>query len=437
MKIVLVKKIFVVFLIFIYIYNIKFIFLPITSRQLLAILGGFYALQINKRYILKYVNKPLILFSLLSFVTLCSSLYNQQPVVGVFSFMLFSFAGNFLACLFIVKLIDFKKYEIYYLVTLIIYAIFLHNLIVFIIYLNPNFKFFIFSVIQNSYNIITDIDIYHSIFNRRLIGLGAGSLFGGGVISSIGLLLCSYTILVNSRLKSNILFILIYVFIFFTGLFISRTTLVGLFLSIIYVIIVQRKFKPMQMIKILFIVTFTCIIAFHFFLKTYNEDMLKWAFEFYFRYLNTGIFSTSSSDQLFDMIVFPSNFKTYLLGDSLYSLSDGSYYKNIDMGYLRMLYAIGLIGMLILVYIHYYLINIIIEFNSKFKNVLYNKTLFIMLFFVFLITNIKGFSAQYFFYSFFIAKMVICSDQNIKIGLGRGVMKIGPKWTNGTRFQSF
>lgn len=417
MKIVLVKKSLVVFLIFIYIYNIKFICLPITPRQLLAILGGFYALQINKRYILKYLNKPLILFSLLAFVTLYSSLYNQQPVVGAFLFMLFSFTGNFLGCLFIVKFIDFKKYEIYYLVTLIIYAIFLHNLIVLIIYLNPYFKFLIFSVIENSYNIITGIDIYHLIFNRRLLGLGTGSLFGGGVISSIGLVLCLYTILVNSRLKSYIFFILIYVFIFFTGLLISRTTLVGLFLSIIYVIIVQRKFKPIQMMKFLFIVTFIFIIAFHLFLKIYSEDMFKWAFEFYFSYLDYGRFSTSASDGLFDMMIFPSNLKTYLLGDGLYLLSDGSYYKNIDIGYLRMLYAIGLIGMFIFVYIHYYLINIIIDFSSKFKNVFYNKILFIMLFFVFLIVNIKGFSAQYFFYSFFIANMVIYSDQNSKVGL--------------------
>jgi len=90
-----------------------------------------------------------------------------------------------------------------------------------------------------------------------------------------------------------------------------------------------------------------------------NNNLLPWAFEFYYNYIETGEFSTSSSDQLSESHYYELSDKTIVFGDGKYVRDDGFYYGLTDAGYMRQTLYFGVIGILIfaILYIRIAIIN--------------------------------------------------------------------------------
>jgi hypothetical protein len=90
---------------------------------------------------------------------------------------------------------------------------------------------------------------------------------------------------------------------------------------------------------------------------------------------------------MLNMYVWPSTFKTYMIGDGLYTDPiSKKYYMNTDIGYLRLIYYFGIIGTLTYFTFQIILIKSIYQLNKKFK------CTFVIIFLYLIILNFKGFT---------------------------------------------
>lgn len=90
-----------------------------------------------------------------------------------------------------------------------------------------------------------------------------------------------------------------------------------------------------------------------------NRNLLPWAFEFYYNYIETGELSTTSSDQLNESHYYDLPDKTLVYGDGKYIRPDGFYYGLTDAGYMRqtLYFGVGGIAIFALLYLRMAYLN--------------------------------------------------------------------------------
>lgn len=278
------------------------------------------------------------------------------------------------------------------------------NYIIFIINLLKNYKnkeiiFFkgiiyssfvdiIFSILRFNFDFINDLfkKLYppsniiirmHLILKERLMGFG-GFFFGAGIVFSVVLILIVY-MLKNQNItkKEKLRLSFIYIFSLSMGILISRTIIVGFLLSILYFFISSKnKIKILcNLILTAVLILFVGVILFNFL----DVDKREWIINFVYI---KGIGSLNSMLRMYNKI--PDNMKTFLIGDSLWGDVNTEYYMNIDIGFLRMIFFNGIIGLLFQILFNWNLTRIK---NRELKKL--SRILFIL----FLILNLKGFVA--------------------------------------------
>ena len=196
----------------------------------------------------------------------------------------------------------------------------------------------------------------------RLYGVGAALDVAGMRFAAV-LTIIAYLSINNIRLSRNIT--LLYVIAFFVvvlvGNMMARTTTVGVVVALLFWIacsVVNRKNGQVSLLwKCLTVVS---LIVVPFIVIQYNIDptfkeKIRFAFEGFFSLVETGKWSTSSNDILFNhMIVFPETLKTWLIGDGYGANPSGDpyyvgpdfhgFYMGTDIGYLRFLFYFGIFG---------------------------------------------------------------------------------------------
>lgn len=198
--------------------------------------------------------------------------------------------------------------------------------------------------------------------------------------------------------KYPILRIVFFASVLFGAISSARISLVGLILGSFYVLISWiLKYKhglritkfSKRSYKSIVITTLLVLIIIYITQTAFNNDRFivqferfqSFALEIFKTTNNSGRFSTSSTDVLFGKMYFPIDFKTFVIGDGMYSNSFGSYYMGTDAGYMRNILFFGVIGILLLFCYQ------ILFFDWRWnKNNLRN--IFIMFFI--LISHIKG-----------------------------------------------
>lgn len=203
----------------------------------------------------------------------------------------------------------------------------------------------------------------------RLYGLGdCTSLDTGGIRFAIASVLCAHNIksmVQEDRTKGLPLLVLAYLIITVTGNMIARTTLVGSVLGLVYLFIYISPFRSklstatfkawvwvfLEAMAIVIIIT-----------SLYNTDQkfynrTRFAFEGFFSLVEEGHWRTGSNEKLMDMYVFPDNPETWLIGDGYFMIpgsdpaymgeSVEGYYMGTDVGYLRLIFFFGLIGLVV------------------------------------------------------------------------------------------
>ena len=169
---------------------------------------------------------------------------------------------------------------------------------------------------------------------------------------------------------------------------IARTTLVGVIVALAYLLI--RVFRSMmhkesyrqgRMIGTWLIVIALAIplgITLYNTSKEFSE-MLRFGFEGFFSYFESGEFETDSTAKLKSMIVWPEELRTWIIGDGYFENSrndinylgdatDRGFYMGTDIGYLRFIFYFGIIGLIAMsaVVIHSGLIGI--KYFPEYKN---------------------------------------------------------------------
>ncbi len=208
----------------------------------------------------------------------------------------------------------------------------------------------------------------------RMYGIGA-ALDPAGIRFSTILILIAHQFSTNPEARSKGLnqatTMIAYTIITVIGLVISRTTMVGALMGVGYMLISlvrlrQGGYVTMRMLRIFFIflLVLTGIIVFAIYLYRTNatfEGYLRFGFEAFFNWAETGEFRTNSTDELSQMWIWPSDIRTWIIGRGTF----GVFENDTDIGYCNFTLYCGMIGMtifsLFFVYCHFVL-------NRRFKH---------------------------------------------------------------------
>lgn len=199
----------------------------------------------------------------------------------------------------------------------------------------------------------------------RLSGIGAALDVAGlrfsAVTIMIGYLLFNVK---NMDTRQLLLYIVSFFIIAVIGNMISRTTTVGITLVLLYWLYLYCfQFNVNnKSVWTWFLGVLCVIIPVFIYLYNTNENFyenIRFGFEGFFSLWETGSWQTGSNDILLNhMIIFPDNWKTWLIGDG-YATNPvdprymdpyytgpvyHGYYMGTDIGYLRFIFYFGIIG---------------------------------------------------------------------------------------------
>ena len=183
------------------------------------------------------------------------------------------------------------------------------------------------------------IDLNDRYFGFRGFGLASS------VTYDLGVLLCMYvplTSLFKIRRSYKILTISI---ISLAAILTARTALV-LLLFLLFNQYIRKRFRLFNYIKLIFFLIFLSIIVSV--IIDYNRDngFINFVLEIFINYKEEGELRSISTDAL--QKEYKVNIKELLLGAGIFTTSEGGYYGNTDVGYLRHMLFGGIISILFL-----------------------------------------------------------------------------------------
>ena len=201
---------------------------------------------------------------------------------------------------------------------------------------------------------------------NRLYSLGA-HLDTAGMRFSLVLVLLAHILLNIQKTKYKNwlwLYLVAYAIIVVIGNMMARTTSVGMVLSVVYMAASSglHRFELLPSTRRLWTwIGCIALLAVPYMVYKYNTDVefhkdMRFAFEGFFALFEKGEWDVGSNTQLKNMIVFPDNMKTWIIGDGYFDNPVGTdpyyigeitagYYKNTDIGYLRFIFYMGLTGL--------------------------------------------------------------------------------------------
>lgn len=208
-------------------------------------------------------------------------------------------------------------------------------------------------------------------------------------------------------LSSKLLFYLVVGFFSVTGILFARTYFVMFALTIVYIYKLDASNLYRTFIDGIKVYLPICLLGMVLllYLISTNEAALNWVFELFINFFDEGKISSDSTDDLQNMVVFPDNMKTWLVGDGLALTSTNSFYKDTDIGFLRSLFYWGIMGSVV------YYGGMVILYKLLEKRVINNqelRSLFFMILLWFWIYNLKEFwSPAPYFILFLIASLYL------------------------------
>ncbi|MCM1138961.1 MAG: hypothetical protein NC453_10375 [Muribaculum sp.] len=229
----------------------------------------------------------------------------------------------------------------------------------------------------------------------RLSGIGCALDVAGLRFSAVLIMIVSMVIRSAARNKMKLVFLYLasMLFIVVIGNMISRTTVAGAGLSILYIIVAMVAGRYNHNIARLgLIFTFLAVVSIGISLLLYNtnekfHDNLRFGFEGFFSLVEKGEWQTRSNDILQNMVVWPDNFKTWIIGDGyienpLDNRLDSfdpyyvgptysGYYMGTDIGYCRFIFYFGLVGLALFCCYFYKVTNILAGRFPYFKWMFY------------------------------------------------------------------
>ena len=193
---------------------------------------------------------------------------------------------------------------------------------------------------------------------ERLYGIGC-SLDSGGVRFCTALLLIAHLFATDSGITDSrgkiALYVLAFLIITVIGNMVSRTTSVGVLLSLFYIfvtiwmakraVITKRQLRFRVIFLSIFLAALVLCIVLYFTNASFHR-YIRFAFEAFFNFVEEGEFRTDSSDELLTrMWIWPWTDAGWAVGYGLFEWSSWyAYGVQTDIGYCRFTLYCGLIG---------------------------------------------------------------------------------------------
>lgn len=207
--------------------------------------------------------------------------------------------------------------------------------------------------------------------SNRIYGIGAGLDVAGTRFAAV---LVIIAVLVQRLSESRFykyiwVYLAAFIIISVVGNIMARTTTVGVLVALAYWLKTSGVFNfslqktNMRVWK--YMLGMLCvalpIIIYLYSTDQHFHDNIRFAFEGFFSIAETGRWETNSNNILMDMIVFPDNLKTWIIGDGYienpyfrdpYYVGPrwSGFYMGTDIGYLRFIFYFGLIGLVTFVF---------------------------------------------------------------------------------------
>jgi hypothetical protein len=213
-------------------------------------------------------------------------------------------------------------------------------------------------------------EVFIHIFSIRGLGFGLFHMDGSLILISAIFL---YIYLRPSSISNKILLIIAFI----PALLVARTGVIP------FTILHSAVYRQKSIFSLLVLFSLLGLIALYLDIPQLNQ-----AFEL-FIYILGGVEEVSSLSHLFDMYTMPTNLTTYLYGDGMYFISGSelTFYMKTDVGYMRLLYFAGLLGLALFISSNIYLL---LYARASLKN---NPLLARIIFgfiIIFIIINFKG-----------------------------------------------
>lgn len=223
-----------------------------------------------------------------------------------------------------------------------------------------------FPFVDNVLNSIVTGEKYMIGMEGRLHGIGCALDVGGGRLGAILIIIVYLILQAMEQQRSKWLFIGLlssFLYVFVIGNMMGRTTSVGAAIALAYFffsLFLKRKQQTAAIATYLSIALIIIGIGGIICITLYNispevRKLLRFGFEAFFNYFETGRFETNSTNMLSKGMIFPDNLKTWIIGDGYMASgqndpyyigpSDYGFYMNTDAGYSRFLFYFGLIGL--------------------------------------------------------------------------------------------
>lgn len=223
-----------------------------------------------------------------------------------------------------------------------------------------------FPFINNAVNSVVIGEKYMIGIEGRLHGIGCALDVGGGRLGAI-LIILAYLILQSIK-RQKVWWVFMgllgaFFYILVIGNMIGRTTTVGAVIAIGYLIFSfcsNQKMESTSIRSFLFTAALVITIGVIICVGLYNVNsemhkLLRFGFEAFFNYFEHGNFETNSTNMLSEGMIFPDNFRTWVIGDGYMASgsndpyyigpADYGFYMNTDAGYSRFIFYFGLVGL--------------------------------------------------------------------------------------------
>ncbi len=376
-----------------WLFNIKYTFVPVNPNLLIGMFGA--VLLIADYNSINGLSRKMLFWILMiipiGLSIIPSKLFN--PVFGFFYVYESVLVPIIQSCAIYLFYRLFKKIykqpEFIHFVNLWISVVLIQSFLTLLINLVPEFKNLLFLVVKYTEGeAIVKASLDRSF---RFIGFGT-QFFGSAIIFATTLVLMFYKLAITEVRKIRL--VLEIIFVFLVGILLARTSMVGLFIGLI--LYIHKKyllhystlktfiFKGFPLL-ILMLSIFTFGIFYFLEHSDIKDTPLYFAFELFINFENGKGLSTGSTNRMLEMYqVVPDNVITWIFGDGLLRRNDGGYYKYIDIGFLRTIFAVGIVGLLVNIGTHFGLAY------SGFKVSKEHKWLFMYLLLLYVVLLSKG-----------------------------------------------
>lgn len=370
--------IFFIFL-FIFVINLKTVFFSFPIFYFFAPIGLF--LFLKDFYTSKFFldKKILTFFSIISLsiiIFFVSFLINQNGdmlfIRQIYLYTIISFFYTF----FIIKLFLInKKNDFDKLVLFFITAVFIQLFISFVLFMSSSLFNTFFSIFDTAIG-YASADTVDKFNEQRMIAIG-NPFFGSAIINCFTLVLLAAHFKF-SKYKNKL--IILWVFIAILGIAAARTTIFGIALSLI---ILLKDYKSSYRYLLTVLIALLVFLNFAYFTNERIQTIVDFSFSFVFDFKNSQA-SDSASELLNMWNILPNKLSTWIVGDNFFMDQNGYYYKGIDVGYTRIIFANGILGLIVFLLMQVYLL-----YNIRFKrSILSLSALLVVIIFL----NFKGLS---------------------------------------------